>query len=440
MVSKQKEELSSENADIVIVGGGLAGLSMASALSQLPLHIAVIETANSPLNDSSVVQSANASYSPSFDDRALALSLASIKILKNIGVLQQADIESCTPIEHIHVSDKGHLGMLRMAAKEVGEANLGRVIPAPLLGQKLAEFLAKSDYAANITVFDQSEVTQVRHYTEHAAVNVSSNNVKRVINCQAVILADGGRSNIAESMGLIAKTTDYQQVGILANVGVDRGHQNIAYERFTDTGPLALLPLRRNEFKLVWTVKPERQAELLEMSDTQFLAALQQRFGYRAGAFNKVSRRVSYPMKANERSQIVVGRIALIGNAAHSLHPIAGQGFNLGLRDVACLAEVFANQLQNKCDLGDVSALLHYQSLRQEDIHRTAAFTDQLVKCFSTNVKPIAMIRTVGLLALDRQPVFKRQLMRKLMGVSGQQFKLLTGQPLVSDYSDGRVA
>ncbi len=433
-----------QTTDIVIVGGGLAGLSMAAALSSLPLNITVIEFASSPLaehsnsdKDSPESGNAESSYSPSFDDRALALSVASIKILNNIGVFDQADIDSCTPIEHIHVSDRGHMGMLRMAASEVDEAYLGKVIPAPLLGQKLSQFISNKGYTAKISVLDQSQVTHIKHKADKAIVQISSDENdhvrERTIDCQAVILADGGRSNMAEKIGLPAIKTDYEQVGILANVVISKNHQNIAYERFTDTGPLALLPLRSNEFKLVWTVEPSEQEALLAMTDEVFLSSLQQRFGQRAGYFEKVSRRVAYPMIANERAQIVSGRVALIGNAAHSLHPIAGQGFNLGLRDVACLAEVLAGQLAQQQDLGDAQALMSYQSARQDDIKRTATFTDQLVKKFSTNAKPIAILRTVGLLALDMQTMLKRQLMRKLMGVSGQQFKLLKGQALLDE-------
>jgi len=433
-------KIQSQTTDVLIVGGGLAGLSMAAGLSSLPLNITIIEFASSPLgfgSEGELSKARQTKYSPSFDDRALALSIASIKILNNIGVLAAADIESCTPIEHIHVSDRGHMGMLRMAATEVDEDCLGRVIPAPLLGQKLKQFIASKNYTATIELIDQSQVNQIQHQVDKAVVKISSNEdnnqIKAIFDCKTVILADGGRSTLAEKIGLPATKTDYEQVGILANVVVSKNHQNTAFERFTETGPLALLPLKNNEFKLVWTVKPKEQETLLAMTDEKFLSSLQQRFGQRAGYFEKVSQRVAYPMIANERAQIVSGRVALIGNAAHSLHPIAGQGFNLGLRDVACLAEILASQLAQELDLGDANALMSYQSARQDDIKHTASFTDQLVKTFSTSTKPVAIFRTIGLLALDRRPMLKRQLMRKLMGVSGQQFKLLTGQVLYGE-------
>ena len=421
----QLDPKASQSSDIVIIGGGLAGMSMAAALSSLPLNILIIEYAKSEIIDASKLAEQE-QYSPSFDDRAIALSLASINILRNIGVLSVADIDSLTPIEKIHVSDKGHLGMLRMTAAEVGEADLGKVIPAPLLGEKLTHYIAHGDFAANIEIQDQSAVQSVQHHTDKVVLNVQQQDKPNQITASLAVLADGGRSGIAEQIGLPACSTDYQQVAILANVEVDKAHQNIAYERFTETGPLALLPLREQEFKLVWTVLPQEQEDHINCTDDEFLSALQQRFGFRAGQFCKVSRRAYYPMHSIERSQIVSGRVALIGNAAHSLHPIAGQGFNLGLRDVACLAEILAEQFFLQNDLGDAQALMNYQSQRELDIHRTAGFTDKLVTIFSTSFAPIALLRTAGLLALDLQPQLKRDLMRKLMGVAGQQFKLMT--------------
>ena len=423
----------SQSIDIIIVGGGLAGLSMAAALSSLPVNITIVESAQSTFDSAEKTETRpeEKEYSPSFDDRALALSLASIKILHNIGVLAIEDVASLTPIEHIHVSDKGHIGMLRMTAAEVGETDLGKVIPAPLLGEKLEQFIVKANFPAQINVFDEASVQAVHHHADRVDVHVQKGDKEQLLSAKTIILADGGRSSIADQIGLPASTTDYEQIAVLANVAVDKAHQNTAYERFTDTGPIALLPLRQNEFKLVWTTLPQDQEMRLDCSDDEFLSALQQRFGFRAGSFTKVGRRVAYPMRSTKRAQIVSGRVALIGNAAHSLHPIAGQGFNLGLRDVACLAEILAEQLIQQADLGDVTALMRYQSWREQDIQRTAGFTDKLVKIFSTSAKPMAILRSAGLLALDRQPQFKREFMRKLMGVSGQRFKLLAGVPLM---------
>lgn len=418
-----------QSSDIVIIGGGLAGLSMAAALSSLPVNILIIEHAKSILNNSSKLAKSK-QYSPSFDDRAIALSLASIKILQNLGVLSVADVTNLTGIEKIHVSDKGHLGILRMTAAEVGEADLGKVIPAPLLGEKLMQYIAEGNFAANINVLDQSAVEAVLHQDNSVLLTVQKEEKISQIATSLAVLADGGRSGIAEQIGLPASSTDYEQVAILANVEVDKAHQNTAYERFTDTGPVALLPLREKEFKLVWTVSPQDQDNRMNCSDDEFLLALQHRFGFRAGCFCKVSRRAFYPMRSSERSQIVSGRVALIGNAAHSLHPIAGQGFNLGLRDVACLAEIIAEQFFQQDDLGKVEALLRYQTQRIQDIQQTAGFTDKLVKIFSTSSTPVALFRSFGLLVLDRQSQIKHDLMRKLMGVAGQQFKLMTSGSL----------
>jgi len=424
------------DVDIVIVGGGLAGLSMAAALSNLPIRIVILEHAISPLQ-SAPSKEVKSNYSPSFDDRALALSSTSINILKNIGVLSDIDILNCTPIEQIHVSDKGHIGMLRMKASDLDEENFGRVIAAPLLGSKLVEFNSIKDFNAEISVIDQSKVSKLIHQSDTVTIEFkqSSSNVEseKSISAQLAILADGGRSNLAEQIGLIANSVDYEQVGILCNVIVEQEHKNIAYERFTESGPIALLPIRQNEYKLVWTVLPSQEQQLLAWSDEEFLDQLQNHFGFRAGIFKAVGKRVSYPLRAKSRSQLVSGRVALIGNAAHSLHPIAGQGFNLGLRDVACLAEILtdlsisAEDQSNTqaIDFGKVEALFEYQSSRENDVERTAFFTDQLVKVFSTSSPPIAMLRSLGILALDRHPSLKKQFMRKLMGFSDQSLRLV---------------
>jgi len=419
-------------ADVIIVGGGLAGLSMAAALSSMPINIVILEHAKSLLGQESdgkeseqVLQS---NYSPSFDDRALALTSTSMNILSNVGVLSSEDIALCTPIQHINVSDKGHFGMLRMSASEVDEKELGRVIPASLLGQNLNQYIARADFKASISLFDHSEVQQITQRENNAVVEFLKNKELQVINSQLVILADGGRSGIAEQAGLSAITTDYQQVGVLANVKVDKSHDYTAYERFTKSGPVALLPLRQDEYKLVWSVDAAKPEEVLSWSDSVFLDELQRHFGFRAGQFLSVGKRMVYPMQSKIRSQIVSGRIALIGNAAHSLHPIAGQGFNLGLRDVASLTEILiekfndANNQMNDVDVIDV--LFRYQQDRKADIKLTSTFTDQLVKSFSTSNRPIAILRTLGLLALDRQPSLKRKFMQKLMGFSGQKFQL----------------
>ena len=429
MTGKNQNEMEDTLSDIVIIGGGLAGLSMAAALSSLPVTITIVESAKSQLDELEALSK----RSVSFDDRALALSLASIKILKNVGVFTQSDLDSFTEIKQIHVSDRGHVGMLRMSADEVMAENLGRVVPAPKLGEKLLRYLAAKDYKTNISIIDQAEVQSIAHKKTSVVATIHSEQSEKVLLVQSklVILADGGRSQIADNIGLLGEKTDYQQVGILANLRSEKPHQHIAYERFTNTGPIALLPLGTHDYKLVWTVLPQEEQSVLTMSVTDFLQAIQAEFGHRAGKFERVGRRISYPMQSVERKQIVSGRIALIGNAAHSLHPIAGQGFNLGLRDIACLAEIIAEQILNQADIGHINALMQYQQFRQRDIHRTIWFTDKLVKQFSTNSVPSVIARNIGLIAIDRLPQAKHQLMRKLMGVAGQQFKLLKGESLL---------
>lgn len=413
--------------DVLIVGGGLAGSSMAVALRQLPLSIAIVEATNQPLKQS-----------PSFDDRALALSYGSLQILRTVGVFKKEGNENSikqTLIEAIHVSDRGHPGFLRMHHDDVALDCLGAVVAAKDLGAAMAEVVSGSEqYTAEITTIKPFSVESIQHKKNHASmqiVDVTNDANKMSVTAKIVILADGGRSPLNQRLGISTQQKEYHQVGILANLRASNPHQYIAYERFTQHGPIALLPLRDTDFKLVWTVRPEEKERILALTDDEFLQTIQQEFGDRAGEFERVGKRVSYPMMESKAAQIVLGRVALIGNSAHTLHPIAGQGFNLGLRDVACLAELIADALKTGSDIADESLMSQYVAERKSDIARTAKFTDGLVRLFSNEVLPLAVLRNFGLLAIDRFPVLKKEIMYKMMGLAGKRGKLLQGQPLI---------
>jgi len=416
-----------QHFDVLIVGGGLAGSSMAAALCQLPLSIAIIEATEQPLDQS-----------PSFDDRALALSYGSLRILKTMGVLNDKyQSTKLTPIEMIHVSDRGHSGFLRMHHNDVNLDCLGAVIAAKELGVAFADFISHSeDHNAEIKLFKPAKVESISHLNDHAnvqIVNASNDLPQSNVTAKLVILADGGRSPLNKKLGISTQKNDYQQVGILANLRASSGHRQIAYERFTENGPIALLPLRDNDYKLVWTVQPKEKEAILAMSDTEFLNAIQREFGDRAGDFEYVGKRISYPMTESKTAQMTMGRVALIGNSAHTLHPIAGQGFNLGLRDVACLAELIADASVARKDIADPTVMAQYVAERQTDIARTAKFTDSLVRVFSNSILPLAAIRNLGLFAIDRSPMLKKEVMYKMMGLAGKRGKLLQGLPLVSE-------
>lgn len=420
----QAVSANNQQFDVVIVGGGLAGTSMVCALQGLSLRVALIEATEIPLQQS-----------PGFDDRALALSYGSLRVLQTLGIDQHFTADKLTPIKSIHVSDRGHVGMLRMSYTEVGVDMLGAVITARDLGGALQTSLASlqsiSEGVATLVQRIHGTVSAVSQQPENAQIKVQSDDQERTLTAKLVVLADGGRSQLSQQLGLDAQSKRYGQTAVLANVSVASTHYHRAYERFTADGPIALLPLRDNDFKLVWTV-PEAQADaILGMDDSEFLIALQRAFGDRAGQFVAVGKRASYPMVETIHDTLSVGRVALIGNAAHALHPIAGQGFNLGLRDIACLAELIAERQALGEDIGSLDTLERYHLQRHNDVSRTAYFTDRLVTVFSNSSTPLAALRNLGLLTLDRLQPMKRELMLKMMGLSGQQSKLMRGLPLV---------
>lgn len=386
----------------------MAGASLAIALQHSKLKVALIESY--PLQTDS---------QPNYDDRGIALSYSSQKIFDSMGIWPQLR-NVATPITHIHVSDHGHFGVTRLSAKQEAVPALGQVLTARNLGQQLNQRLQQ---LKNLSLYCPQQVKNIQQSADE--VNVTLDN-GHTFTTALLVAADGKDSSIRQLLGLDAWQRTYQQTAVTANVSLDRPHQGIAYERFTDSGPLALLPMPDNRCSLVWTVKAGEEKALLEMTDADFLATLQHRFGYRAGRFTRVGQRHSHPLTLMQADMPVQPRVVLIGNAAHSLHPIAGQGFNLGLRDVAVLAEL----LVAADDIGDMRLLKNYQDWRQQDQDDTVKATDTLVTLFSNDISLLGHLRGAGLTALDILPFAKHYLAQKSMGFKSRQSKLSRGLPI----------
>ncbi|MHB8623116.1 MAG: 2-octaprenyl-6-methoxyphenyl hydroxylase [Sulfuricaulis sp.] len=401
--------------DVLIIGGGLVGASLACALRVSDLRIGVIETA--PLAVSS---------SPSYDDRTLALAYGSKRIFESMDVWQAIAPEAA-PIERIHISDRGHFGAARLSALEARLPSLGYVVPNRALGAALLKILQTTQH---IDWLCPAEMRGIRFTPGLASVTVCHNAVDKTLTTHLVIAADGAHSAVRQACGIEAVSTEYRQTAVMTNVTPNQLHHNTAYERFTDTGPLALLPRRDNACAVVWSVHEEQVPAMLGWSNEEFLRQLQERFGDRLGRFTRVGQRATYPLARTRVREHVRARLALIGNAAHTVHPVAGQGFNLGLRDVAALAEVLQNAVRAGEDIGDLRVLQRYAVWRQRDNQVTSLFTNSLVRIFSNQIFPLTVVRSAGLIAVDLIPGAKRGFIRITSGLAGKLPRLARGLAL----------
>lgn len=378
-----------QSFDIIIVGGGPVGATLALSLAHLPLRIALIEAKQ-----------------PSNDKRVLALTQVSTQIYTTLGIWPKLAAHA-TPIEHIHVSDRGHFGKTRFHARDVGVAALGYTIA-------LQQLQAALPLPANCELLCPAQIESIQIEPQFATLAVNTPHDQRLLQAKLVIAADGAESFIRQALNIPTLTHDYQQHALVAQVHCSKPHHYTAYERFTTNGPLALLPLTRQQVALVWIGQTECIQHLKNVDEKEFLNALQQTFGYHLGKFVAVETRQSFPLRLVWAKEQIRSRLVIIGNASHSIHPIAAQGFNLGLRDVAMLAQVL--QDWPGYELGSLKLLQQYIEQRQADQNLTIHTTHSLVQLFSNNLSPLAHARSLGMLALDICPSAKNLLTRRAMG------------------------
>ena len=398
--------------DVIIVGGGMVGASLAVALSSENIRIAVIEPVT-PLNLNQ----------PSYDDRGLALSLSSQRILQQLG-LWNAISTTANPIEHVHVSDQHHLGFVRLHAERMSLPALGHVVLARELGLVLMD---RINATSNIDFICPAQVNDIVIHPEQAEVTLLRDGKVSTITAQLVIAADGSHSAVRKILNIKTDFRDYGQTAIVTNVTPGKPHQNTAYERFTSQGPLALLPFTENRCVVVFTVASESADHYLHMSDDEFLAALQTRFGRRLGKFQKPGKRKSYPMQLIIAQEQVRERLVILGNAAHTLHPNGAQGFNLCLRDIAGLAEILMPAIRAGNDLGRRQLLNRYHELRQPDQNRITKFTDGLALLFYNDLPHKVWFRNAGMLLMDTCPSLKQSFALRAMGLHGKQPAMVRG-------------
>ena len=425
MAQENTEQLERQDAhfDVAIVGGGMVGISLALLLAeQQGLKILLIES------QSMAVQSATQpTYSPSFDARSTALSWTSRNIYQSIGIWDQLN-KHLTEIKHIHVSDRGHGGLTRMSADEAGVDALGYVVENHWLGSVLIDQLGHHaiETLANTQV---SAVRPTRDGIEISLDGKQSTGVegKQLIRSDLLIIADGSNSKTAQKLGIHSQCSSYRQTAIIANIQLEKKHQGVAYERFTDQGPMALLPLSdfegQHRSALVWVQSEETVEGLIKAADEAFLDSLQQRFGHRLGRFKQVGNRLAYPLALSLTSEQVRRNVVVVGNAAHSLHPVAGQGFNLSLRDAAALGSIVQRAREGSRPLGSLEVLEEYYQEQLSDQRNTLMFSDSLTKSFGRSSSLAALGRNAGLLTLDLIPGLRQRFARFGMGMSNTEAK-----------------
>ncbi|HGS4502899.1 TPA: 2-octaprenyl-6-methoxyphenyl hydroxylase [Vibrio parahaemolyticus] len=385
--------------DVVIAGGAMAGATLALAiehLSQGALRVAVVE----PFK-------AQSDQHPGFDSRSIALSYGTVNLLRHLELWSAIEPFS-TPIEHIHVSDRSHAGMTDITKHYVGVEALGYVVELADVGRVYQELLTHS---TAIDLYCPDSAKHITRTQENVTLELASG---ELLNAKLLVAADGAVSQCCQQIGLELSEHDFDQVAVIANIVTQEPHQGRAFERFTENGPVALLPMSDNRMSLVWCLRPDEAQIVMELSESEFLERLQQDFGWRLGAMQKVGLRASYPLLLRHRKQNISHRFAIVGNAAQTLHPIAGQGFNLGIRDVVTLAEELVKQGE---DVGRYQGLIRFSQRREADRNETIWLTSSLVHVFSNDLLAMRIGRNTALAAMDNLSIFKQPLLRHTLGL-----------------------
>ncbi|WP_371373483.1 2-octaprenyl-6-methoxyphenyl hydroxylase [Thalassotalea aquiviva] len=404
-----------QSFDVIIAGGALTGASVALALSSLktakPLSIAVVDS--SPMSGD---------LPQSYDARVIALSHGSALFLKELGVWSSLK-QHAEPIKNIHISDRGHFAKARLSASEQGVSALGYVAEMQAIGNAL---LTKLKQQPQVQLYTSTAIEHIAWQRNNVTVRLSDHTE---LKATLLLGCDGANSVCRKFANIDSHTRDYGQTAIIANVSPELAHQGRAFERFTESGPIALLPMTNGRCSLVWTVKNCDVANVMALDDANFADALSRNFGTWLGHFNTVGKRFSYPLILKQVEQQTYPRMALLGNAAHTLHPIAGQGFNLGVRDVkdfANVAQAYLHAIANnakakddkkaEADLGRMDLLTQYANKRFVDQQQVIQLTDSLVHIFSNNYWLLALGRGAGLTALNQCDAVKSLFAAKTMG------------------------
>ncbi len=403
--------------DIVIAGGGMIGTSLAIALAPLGLRVAVVEA----IARQSAAQ-------PSFDERSTALSRSTQRMFEAMGLWDEI-VAASTPIRSIHVSDKGRFGFSHIDAEEQRVEALGYVVINRVLGGVLHAAMKGIETVDELC---PARIVDVDLVPAAANVVVDLEDSQETLSCKLLVAADGATSQVRGMMGIEAAKSEYGQRAIIGNVMPEMAPNQRAFERFTPQGPLAVLPVADNRAAFIWTVSEDDAERVLSLDDERFLDELQHEFGYRLGAFSRVGKRASYPLILSKALRLTAARSVLVGNAAHGLHPVSAQGFNLGMRDVAALCDCIADAARAAPDFdpGDSELLERYANWRRSDQKKLVRFTDGLVKLFGSAKRPLRTLRNIGMLGFDLVPGVRSAFAKHTMGLAGHLPRLSRGVPL----------
>ncbi|MFA9421883.1 MAG: FAD-dependent monooxygenase [Gammaproteobacteria bacterium] len=403
----------SANADIVVIGGGLVGLSAALALQQPDRHISILESGTLQQKQPAGLNA-----------RSIALSYASVQIFRALGLWQEIKTQA-SPIKTIHISSHGEWGVTRLQASDYELEAMGYVVESQVLDKLLLDRIEASKGIS----LNRGASFESAEFSDCVKLHYRSEDKMRELKANLVLVADGTQSKARSSLGIEHRNINYAQAAIIANVEVSQPTPGVAYERFTNSGPLAMLPLGGSRYACVWTHYPAISSELVQLDDGQFLASLQQCFGYRLGFLEKVSPRFCFPLHRTEALGLIKNRCVLLGNAANTLHPVAGQGLNLALRDVASLSQLFRNQrIQSLDELAIRQLLDDYESSRVVEQRQVARLGDGMVTLFSNDLPVLKKLRAGALALLDIVPSLKTGVAMSGMGFSYGGNPMLRGR------------
>ncbi len=404
--------------DIIIAGGGMIGTSLGLALAPLNLRIAVVEAV-----------ARGAAQQPSFDDRSTALSRSSQRMFAAMGLWPDI-VAASTPIRSIHVSDKGRFGFSHIDAAQQKVEALGYVVINRVLGQVLQDALAE---VRGLDLICPGTIAAVDSTDKQVEVVVDETGKSRSLTSRLLVAADGANSAVRDMIGISASRVDYEQWAVIGNLLPSKAPDNRAFERFTESGPIAILPVADNRAAFVWMLSPESAKEMLMLADAEFTERLQDTFGYRLGKFSKVGKRAAYPLVLTKANGLISSRSVVVGNAAHGLHPVAAQGFNLGMRDVAALCDCIADarfEQSELFDCGNTAILENYAEWRRDEQEKVVRFTDGIVRLFGDSRPPVRVLRNLAMLAFDMIPGVRKTFAKHTMGLAGRLPRLSRGVPL----------